>query len=151
MSRIEKQVDVDVPVAVAYNQWTKFESYPVFMGSVDRVEQRDEDLLHFHASLNGVDRSWLAKIEKQEPNREVSWVSVEGVKNQGNIQFEPLGEHRTKIIFQVEYEPDDQKERLGDMLGVFDRQVMEDLNRFKRFIEEKHHNNGALGIPPRRN
>lgn len=151
MSRIEKRLEVDVPIEVAYDQWTKFESFPVFMGGVQKVEQRAADLIHFRASVSGIDRSWTARIERQEPNREVAWSSIEGVKNQGNIQFEPLGEHRTRLIFLVEYEPDDQKERLGDVLGVFDRQVMEDLNRFKRFIEDKHHTRNLLGRPPQRN
>lgn len=31
MSQIIEAIDVDVPVAVAYNQWTQFESFPHFL------------------------------------------------------------------------------------------------------------------------
>ena len=33
MSTVQKSVEVDVPVSVAYNQWTQFESFPEFMGT----------------------------------------------------------------------------------------------------------------------
>ncbi len=42
MTTITKSVDVDVPIATAYNQWTQFETFPEFMGGVDKVEQRDD-------------------------------------------------------------------------------------------------------------
>ena len=30
-------IDVDVPVRVAYDQWTQFESFPEFLSGVDSV------------------------------------------------------------------------------------------------------------------
>ena len=37
MSQIQQSVDVDVPVSVAYNQWTQFESFPDFMSGVESI------------------------------------------------------------------------------------------------------------------
>ena len=37
MSKIEKSIDVNVPVREAYNQWTQFESFPQFMDGVKSV------------------------------------------------------------------------------------------------------------------
>jgi uncharacterized membrane protein len=39
MSQIQQSVDVDVPVNVAYNQWTQFESFPQFMSGVESITQ----------------------------------------------------------------------------------------------------------------
>ena len=36
MASVQESVDVDVPVSVAYDQWTQFESFPHFMGGVER-------------------------------------------------------------------------------------------------------------------
>jgi uncharacterized membrane protein len=37
MSRVEQTIDVDVPVRVAYDQWTQFEEFPRFMDGIERV------------------------------------------------------------------------------------------------------------------
>ena len=36
MNRLERSIDVDVPVRVAYDQWTQFEDFPRFMEGVER-------------------------------------------------------------------------------------------------------------------
>ncbi len=41
MSQVQESVDVDVPIRVAYNQWTQFESFPHFMaGRVHHPDRR---------------------------------------------------------------------------------------------------------------
>ena len=54
MSKIEKSVDVDVPVRVAYDQWTQFEEFPRFMDGVESVKQTDDTHLHWVAKVGGV-------------------------------------------------------------------------------------------------
>ena len=46
MTTIEKSIEVDVPVPVAYNQWTQFEEFPQFMEGVEEVRQLDAKRLH---------------------------------------------------------------------------------------------------------
>ena len=36
---IIESIDVGVPIAVAYNQWTQFQDFSGFMKKVERVEQ----------------------------------------------------------------------------------------------------------------
>ena len=45
MSEIIETVDVDVPVRTAYDQWTQFEAFPLFMEGVKKVEQLDDTTL----------------------------------------------------------------------------------------------------------
>ena len=33
-TKVQKSITVDVPVSMAYNQWTQFEEFPQFMGGV---------------------------------------------------------------------------------------------------------------------
>ena len=66
MSQIIETVDVDVPVRTAYDQWTQFESFPMFMEGVKKVEQLDDTTLHWVAEIAGQKR-WKAKITEQAP------------------------------------------------------------------------------------
>src|SRR5689334_9484054 len=50
-STIEKSVEVDVPVRVAYNQWTQFEEFPRFMQGIKEVRQVNEKKTHWVAEV----------------------------------------------------------------------------------------------------
>jgi hypothetical protein len=39
---IRESIEVGVPVSTAYNQWTQFEDFPLFMEGVDHVQQLDD-------------------------------------------------------------------------------------------------------------
>ena len=49
MPKLKKSIDVNVPVRVAYDQWTQFEDFPRFMEGVESVEQQDDKRLHWRA------------------------------------------------------------------------------------------------------
>ena len=52
-TKVEKSVLVNVPVSVAYNQWTQFEDFPHFMGGVTKVTQLSDDRLEWVAEIAG--------------------------------------------------------------------------------------------------
>lgn len=143
MSRVQQSIDVDVPVDVAYDQWTQFESFPRFMEGVKEVKQLDDKHLRWTAEVAGVERSWDAEIVDQTPNRRVAWKSTSGTENAGAIQFEPLDVARTRIEVTMDAEPEGVVERAGDALGLLDRQVKDDLGRFAKFIERRRQATGA--------
>ncbi|HEX7345913.1 MAG TPA: SRPBCC family protein [Candidatus Limnocylindrales bacterium] len=137
MSRIVESIDVEVPVRVAYDQWTQFEEFPRFMDGVKRVEQLNDTTLEWTAEINGVERSWQAEIVEQEPDQVVAWRSTSGAKNDGRVTFEALGADRTRVTLELEVEPEGVVEKAGDALGFVERQVEGDLRRFKEFIESR--------------
>jgi uncharacterized membrane protein len=137
MSRIEKSIEVNVPVSTAYNQWTQFESFPEFMQGVKSVRQTDPTHLHWTAEIGGEVRDWDAEISEQEPDRLVSWRSINGAPNAGRVRFEPLGSDRTRITLEMDYEPEGFKEKVGEALGFVGHRVEGDLERFKEFIERR--------------
>jgi uncharacterized membrane protein len=137
MSRIVETTDVEVPVRVAYDQWTQFEEFPRFMDGVKSVQQLNDTTLAWNAEINGVDRSWRAEISEQEPDTVVAWRSTSGAKNDGRVSFEPIDGSRTRVTLELDVEPDDPIEKAGDALGFVQRQVEGDLRRFKEFIESR--------------
>jgi uncharacterized membrane protein len=143
MAKIEKDIVVDVPVSVAYNQWTQFESFPEFMEGVNEVVQLDEKRLRWRADVAGKDQEWEAEITDQVPDRHIAWRSVTGAPNAGSVTFQTAGESKTKVALELMYEPQDAAEKVGDALGFLERQVDADLKRFKEFIEERGAPTGA--------
>ena len=58
-----------MPVSTAYNQWTQFEDFPLFMEGVEHVEQKDDTRLHWVAKVGGKTNEWDAKILEQHPDK----------------------------------------------------------------------------------
>ncbi len=135
MSTIEQSIDVDVPIGTAYNQWTQFEEFPKFMDGVVEVRQLSETRLLWRTEIGGVDESWEAEIDEQVPDMRIAWHSVTGAKNAGVVTFHRLSDTRTRVMLQIDYEPQGALEHVGDALGAVKLRVKGDLQRFKEFIE----------------
>jgi uncharacterized membrane protein len=143
MERIEKTIEVDVPVTTAYDQWTQFESFPSFMEGVLEVQQLDDKRLKWAAEVGGERKEWTAEIVQQEPDQVVSWRSTSGALNNGSVTFQALGDNRCKVTVIMTYELAGVKEKVGDALGVLSARIEGDLRRFKEFIETKQVPTGA--------
>ena len=143
MEKVERSIEVDVPVRTAYNQWTQFEEFPRFMEGVERVEQLDDRTLHWVAKVASVHKEWDAKIVRQEPDREIAWVGFGEPDNEGSVRFEPLGPDRTRVTVSMSYHPDTFVEKAGDALGIVGRRIDGDLERFKEMIESRGTETGA--------
>lgn len=138
MSQVEESIEVSVPVSAAYNQWTQFESFPQFMEGVERIEQRTQTLTHWRTKIAGVEREFDAEITEQIPDERVAWTSVGGEARQaGVVTFHYIDDHTTKIMLQIDYDPEGLAETVGDKLGFVKRQTTGDLKRFKQFIESR--------------
>jgi len=137
MASTEKSIDVNVPIRMAYNQWTQFEDFPRFMQGVQAVQQLDDKRLHWCADIGGKTEEWDAEIVEQTPDQAVAWRSTSGAENAGRITFLGLGPDATRVTLQLQYTPRNATEKTGDMLGVVSRQVDGDLKRFKEYIEAR--------------
>jgi uncharacterized membrane protein len=140
---IFKSVEVDVPVRTVYNQWTQFEEFPRFMEGVEAVRQLDDKRLHWKAKIAGKTEEWDAVIIEQVPDRRIAWRSTTGARNDGAVTFFPLGSARTRVQLRLDVEPQGPIENLGVALGLLERRVEGDLNRFKEFIEGRRVASGA--------
>jgi uncharacterized membrane protein len=142
MAYIEKSILVARPLQTVYDQWTQFEEFPRFMEGVREVRQLDERHLHWRAEIAGKDEEWDAEITHQEPDRRIAWKNTRGPHNAGLVRFEAEGEG-TRVSLRIEYEPRGMIEKLGDVLGFVSRRIEANLERFKRFIEERGEETGA--------
>ncbi|WP_225851094.1 SRPBCC family protein [Streptomyces sp. HPF1205] len=138
MSAVEESIEVAVPVTAVYNQWTQFEDFPQFMDGVERIEQRTPTLTHWKTSVGGVTREFDAQITEQIPDERVAWTTVSGeAKQAGVVTFHRLDDTHTKVMLQLDHDPQGIADTVGDKLGFVKRQITGDLKRFKQFIESR--------------
>lgn len=143
MGTVTESVDVAVPVRTAYDQWTQFEEFPTFMSGVEEVRQVTDTMTHWRVEIDGVSREFDARITEQIPDERVAWTATEGTRQAGVVTFHRLDPSRTRVTLQMEFEPQGAAEQAGDKLGVVDRRVKGDLQRFKEFIERRGVETGA--------
>jgi len=143
MSTVEQSIEIDVPVSTAYNQWTQFEEFPKFMEGVEEVRQIDDTHTHWRTKVAGKEEEYDAEITEQHPDERVAWKSTSGPTHAGVVTFHRLDEGRTKVMLQLDAEPEGVVEKAGEMLGMLDRRVKGDLERFKELIESRGTETGA--------
>ena len=143
MAEVKESLEVNVPVDTAYNQWTQFEEFPQFMENVESVTQLDDTHLRWVAEIGNKREEWKAEITQQEPDRVVAWRAVDGRENSGRVEFEQLGPDRTRLDVVMTWEPEGLVEATADKVGVSDRAVKVDLERFKNLIEKRGVETGA--------
>ncbi|MCZ2815753.1 SRPBCC family protein [Modestobacter sp. VKM Ac-2984] len=144
MANVEKSIDVDVPIRQAYDQWTQFESFPKFMNGVERITQLDDRHTHWVTKIGGVEREFDAEITEQHPDERVAWKSTDGeAKHAGVVTFHKISDNTTRVMVQLDWEPQGVVEKVGAAVGVDDRQISADVKRFKEFIESRGTETGA--------
>jgi uncharacterized membrane protein len=143
MPRFEHSIVVDVPVRIAYDQWTQFQDFSRFMEGVERVVQRDDKTLDWTAVIAGQRKEWTAQITDQTPDTRIAWKSISGDENAGAVLFDSLGPRSTRITLRIDADPEGPIETIGANLGFLERRVKGDLERFKKFIESRGAPTGA--------
>ena len=155
MPTVEQSIDVNVDVGTAYDQWTRFESFPQWMEGVASVAQIDDRRLHWvakvrseFATVEGQTREWDARITEQTRDRRVSWESLGGQADQkpdsGEASFEPLDDSACRVTFAMTWEPDGELETPSEVLAAVNQVVAADLARFKDFIEAHDEKTSSL-------
>ena len=144
MPQIIETIDVNVPVSVAYNQWTQFESFPHFLDEVVSITQIDDTHNHWVVNVGGAEREFDAEITEQHPDERVAWRSIGGeTEHAGVVTFHKLDENTTRVTAQIDWDPQGLLEKVGALVGAGSHAVKKDLDNFKEFIEGRGSATGA--------
>jgi uncharacterized membrane protein len=73
----------------------------------------------------------------------VAWKALNQAGPNGVVTFHKLDDSHTKVMVQMEYEPEGIKESVGSFSGFDSRRVKGDLESFKDFIESRGSETGA--------
>lgn len=132
---IDKSIEVDVPVSVAYDQWTQFETFPQFMSGVKEVKEMGRNIFYWWTSIAGVKRQFRTETVRQIPNNLIAWKSIGGEHHTGEVLFESLTDNRAKVSVKIEWVAVDFTEQAGAVFQFDGMQVVQDLKRFKKLVE----------------
>ena len=131
---VQQDMDIGVPIATVYNQWTQFEEWPQFMHRVKSASQEDESHVAFKAKIWGKTKEFKAEIVEQRPEERIEWKVTEGISHTGVITFHELGPRLTRIELNLDLEPGSLIEKAARGMRFVKRAVRADMARFKAYV-----------------
>ncbi|GLZ30046.1 hypothetical protein Lesp02_22360 [Lentzea sp. NBRC 105346] len=112
MRMYEESMDVAVPVAIAYHNWTSFEAFPWFGTRGEVVERRPVEL--------------------------IVWRSTSGPDQSGRVRFERVDDGSTRIHLSLQTEPEGVLDQAAAATGLVAASIRSALERYKEFVEHGH-------------
>jgi uncharacterized membrane protein len=140
--KVERTVTIERPRTELYAFWRNFENLPRFMEHLVSVQTSGTSSSHWVAKAPaGKTVGWDATIVNDVPDSIIAWKSVghADVANAGAVNFSDApGGRGTIVKVTLDYEPPGGK--LGAAIARLfgedpDRQVREDLRKFKQLME----------------
>ena len=101
------------------------------MEGVQEVTQLDNTHLHWKAQIAGKDKHWNAVITEQRPDQRIAWKSTDGSQKCGVVTFHRLSDEKSKVMLQMDYDPEGAVENVGDAVGAVSLRVAGDLSGSK--------------------
>jgi len=146
---IQRWTDVAVPVDQAYEAWLKFDQYPKFMHRVLSVEQEGDEKVNWQEKIWFSKRQWEGQITDRRKNDRIAWKTTSGMSHKGVVSFHKLDDKLTRVMVDMEFEPNGMIEKMASGLRFVKRAVQSDLARFKAYVELQqvkgidYHSDGA--------
>ena len=140
--KVERAVTIARPRHDLYAFWRDFGNLPQFMEHLEAVRVDTPTRSHWTAKAPaGTSVEWDAEIVNDVPDEIIAWKTVghADVDNAGAVNFSDApGDRGTIVKVTLDYEPPGGK--LGAMVARLfgedpDRQVREDLRKFKQLME----------------
>jgi len=134
MAFIDSTIDVEADVRDVYAQWVAFEDYPDFMTAIESVTLIDDDRLLWVAEVEGVTHEWDTDLVDHVDEQKIEWRAADG-REVGEVRFEKLGAGRTRVTYQLQYEPESWEGDPDVVTQWMERRVTEGLDAFKEIVE----------------
>ncbi|MBO1061002.1 MAG: hypothetical protein HEQ12_11560 [Aphanizomenon flos-aquae DEX188] len=131
------QVEVEVPIELAWGLWSDLEQMPKWMKWIDsvKISEDNPEISLWKLSTGGLNFTWKSRITKIISHQIIQWESVDGLPNQGAIRF--YNRQSNSIVkMTVSYAIPGLIGKLMDNLflgKVVESTIQADLERFKEY------------------
>lgn len=131
MTAVESSITIDVPVATAYEQWSRFEEFPRFMEGVLEVRRLADETHAWKWEIQGHIKESVSEITLRIPTQRIAWRTISGAETSGVAAFEALAQNKTQVRLSLKYDP------LGewDSAEAVEERLRSNLNSFKKLLE----------------
>lgn len=135
LTNIVEEIDVGVPIDLAYDQWTQFADFPKFTKKLEQVEQVSDEKLSWTGKVFWSRRTWESTIIEQIPFERIIWRS-KGAKGyiDGAVGFYELTPNLTRILVVLEYHPQGVFEKTANIWRAAGRRCRLELKHFQRHV-----------------
>ncbi|WP_329311510.1 SRPBCC family protein [Streptomyces sp. NBC_01262] len=142
MSTLEEQIDIDVPMDVAWDSLHRTETYPRFVDGVRGARSEDGIRASLDVETGGRIRQFEAEITDRAKENVMAWQTTSGPDLAGTFSLLPIDREHTRVQARIEYDPDTVKETFGGPKGfaqatAIERLVRDDLEHFKELTEQQ--------------
>jgi len=104
-----------------------------------RAERREEgdDKVRFQEKVWFSKRDWEGRITERRKYDRIAWKTTSGMSHKGVVSFHKLGDNLTRVMIDMEFEPNGMIEKMASGMRFVKRAVQSDLARFKAYVEMK--------------
>src|SRR6478735_5162690 len=132
---IQRWTDVALPIDQVYEEFTKFDQFPAFMHRVLNVEQKGKDKISWSEKIWFSSRQWEGRVTERRENDRIVWKTTSGMSHYGIVSFHRLSDNLTRVMVDMEFEPNGIMEKMASGLRFVKRAVQADLARYKAYVE----------------
>ncbi len=143
MGKVEESIEIDASPESVFALVSDLNRYPDFIPGVSEVKRIDDVKSQWKAEAFGVPLHWSSEFITWVVNEEISWKSVDGVKNDGAWRIEPGDGGGCKLTFIMDYELPKSLGFFGSfldqglMVGELGKRVSQGLQKIKSLAEAK--------------
>ncbi len=131
---VERSIELNVSVDLAFFHLSQFEDYPKFLPWVDEVEPIEEGRLRWFPTMGRSSQSWEVRILEQTPYARISWQSGPPDGHSCALTLFPTHEGtrlRVRVSFNKKFL------NFADVETFLENSLMEALENFKQHIEKR--------------
>ncbi|HEV2767441.1 MAG TPA: YhjD/YihY/BrkB family envelope integrity protein [Acidimicrobiales bacterium] len=130
MPTVSCAVEIDSPAEPVYEQWSRSERFPRFMGGAAERRRIDPISPDWVTLLEGKRRDFDAVVTDHVAGQRVAWEGSGERFHAGVVTFAPLAGDRTRVMVEVDWEPGSGADQIANRL-VLRRQLQADLDAFR--------------------